>query len=180
MQQEKIVKLDTKIFEGKKPRDWHKTVKEYVYNNLAGKTIIIHNEDGSVEEICFARTNEKVKKEFSKNPHKVIDELARKQNNNNIRNLSIINIEKILQSSVCFGENYLHSHQWLDENGWKFRIAYVKYNETIWEITLNISKTKDKRNILYDINQIKKVEQTDGSSVKGHSQRSTFSDKNIP
>ena len=124
--------------------------------------------------------NEKVKKEFSKNIHKVIDELARKQNNNNVRNLSIINIEKILQSSVCFEENYLHSHQWLDENGWKFRIAYVKYNKTILEITLNIAKTKDKRNILYDINKIKKVEQTDGSSVKGHSQRSTFSDKNIP
>ncbi len=176
----KIVELDTKIFEGKKPRDWNKTVKDYVYNNLAGKTITIYNEDGSVEKICFARTNEKVKKEFSKNIHKVIDELARKQNNNNVRNLSIINIEKILQSSVCFEENYLHSHQWLDENGWKFRIAYVKYNKTILEITLNIAKTKDKRNILYDINKIKKVEQTDGSSVKGHSQRSTFSDKNIP
>lgn len=139
MQQEKIVKLDTKIFEGKKPRDWHKIVKEYVYNNL-----------------------------------------ARKQSNNNIRNFSVINIEKILQSSVCFGENCLHNHQWLDENGWKFRVAYVKYDKIVWEITLNIAKTKDKRNILYDINKIKKVEQTDGSSIKGHSQRSTFSDKNIP
>lgn len=28
----KIVELDTKIFKGKKPRDWHKTVKDYVYN----------------------------------------------------------------------------------------------------------------------------------------------------
>lgn len=139
MQQEKIVKLDTKIFEGKKPRDWHKIVKEYVYNNL-----------------------------------------ARKQSNNNIRNFSVINIEKILQSLVCFGENCLHNHQWLDENGWKFRVAYVKYDKIVWEITLNIAKTKDKRNILYDINKIKKVEQTDGSSIKGHSQRSTFSDKNIP
>lgn len=138
MQQEKIVKLDTKIFEGKKPRDWHKIVKEYVYNNLAGKQ------------------------------------------SNNIRNLSVINIEKILQSLVCFGENCLHNHQWLDENGWKFRVAYVKYDKIVWEITLNIAKTKDKRNILYDINKIKKVEQTDGSSIKGHSQRSTFSDKNIP
>ncbi len=39
----KIVELDTKIFEGKKPRDWNKIVKDYVYNNLAGKTITINN-----------------------------------------------------------------------------------------------------------------------------------------
>ena len=47
----KIVELDTKIFEGKKPRDWHKIVKDYVYNNLAGKTITFNNEDESIEKI---------------------------------------------------------------------------------------------------------------------------------
>ena len=174
----KIVELDTKIFEGKKPRDWNKIVKDYVYNNLAGKTITIYNEDGSVEKICFAGTNERVRKDNANNSHKVIDKLIR--NNINIKNLAIIHIIEILKASKTIGENKENSHQWLDENGWKFRIAYVKYNKTILEITLNIAKTKDKRNILYDINKIKKVEQTDGSSVKGHSQRSTFSDKNIP
>lgn len=49
----KIVELDTKIFKGKKPRDWQKIVKDYVYNNLAGKTITINNEDGSIEKFAL-------------------------------------------------------------------------------------------------------------------------------
>ena len=72
----KIVELDTKIFEGKKPRDWHKIVKDYVYNNLAGKTITFNNEDESIEKICFARTNERVRKDNANNSHKVINKLA--------------------------------------------------------------------------------------------------------
>lgn len=94
--------------------------------------------------------------------------------------MAIIHIIEILKASKTIGENKENSHQWLDKNGWKFRIAYVKYNKTILEITLNIAKTKDKRNILYDINQIKKVDSADVSSVKGLSRISTFSDKNIP
>ena len=39
----KIVELDTKIFKGNKPISWHKIVKDYVYNNLAGKTMTIYN-----------------------------------------------------------------------------------------------------------------------------------------
>ena len=46
----KIVELDTKIFKGNKPISWHKIDKDYVYNNLAGKTMTIYNEDGSIEE----------------------------------------------------------------------------------------------------------------------------------
>lgn len=46
----KIVELDAKKFKGNKPRDWHKIDKDYVYNNLAGKTMPIYNEDGSIEE----------------------------------------------------------------------------------------------------------------------------------
>lgn len=54
-----------------------------------------------------------------------------------------------------------------------------KYNN-VWEAVLNIAKTHNGRFILYDINKIKKVEQAIESSFKGLSQRSTFSDKNIP
>ena len=179
MQQEKIVKLDTKIFEGNKPRDWHKTVKEYVYNNLAGKTIIIHNEDGSVEEICFARTNERVRKDNANNSHKVINKLA--LSNNNIRNLCILQIYDVLKLSFIIGYSNQHTHQWLDEYGWEYRKVFLrdKYNN-VWEAVLNIAKTHNGRCILYDINKIKKVEQAIVSSFKGLSQRSTFSDKNIP
>ena len=90
----KIVELDIKIFEGKKSRDWHNVVKDYVYNNLAGKTITINNEDGSIEKICFAGTNERVRKDNANNSHKVINKLA--LSNNNIRNLCILQIYDVL------------------------------------------------------------------------------------
>ena len=89
----KVVELDIKIFKGKKPRDWHNVVKDYVYNNLSGKTITINNEDGSVEEISFARTNERVRKDNAKNSHKVINKLAL---SNNIRSLCILQIYDVL------------------------------------------------------------------------------------
>ena len=175
----KIVELDTKIFKGKKPRDWHNVVKDYVYNNLAGKTITIYNEDGSVEKICFAGTNERVRKDNANNSHKVINKLA--LSNNNIRNLCILQIYDVLQLSFIIGFSNQHTHQWLDEYGWEYRKIFLrdKYNN-VWEAVLNIAKTHNGRFILYDINKIKKVEQAIVSSFKGLSQRSTFSDKNIP
>ena len=175
----KIVELDTKIFKGKKPRDWHKIVKDYVYNNLAGKTIIIHNEDGSVEEICFARSNERVQKDGIKNSHKVIDKIAR-NNKNNIRSLVIVQIEEILRAAYDSGTNVENSHQWLDKNGWKFKSVYLlDKNHNKYVAKLNIAITRDDREILYDI-QIKKVDDANLSSKRDTAGTSTFSDKNIP
>lgn len=54
-------RVGRKKFKGNKPISWHKIDKDYVYNNLAGKTMTIYNEDGSIERISFARLNRRVK-----------------------------------------------------------------------------------------------------------------------
>ena len=48
----KIVELDTKIFKGKKPRDWHKIVKDYVYNLVGGAGTVY---DSNKTDTTYAR-----------------------------------------------------------------------------------------------------------------------------
>ncbi len=162
-----VVVLDTNFFDGIKPRYWGKRINKFVHNNLAGKTINIYHENKEVEKISFAKANERVKKDGAKNSHKVIDKLAR-NNNNNIKNLIIIQIDEVLQASKTISSNKENSHQWLDTNGWYLKKVYLQTkNGMVYEALLNIAKTRDGRNILYDINKIKKVDDAAVPSIKG-------------
>lgn len=38
------VYLDTDFFAGVKPRDWGKKIRDFVYNNLAGKELTVYND----------------------------------------------------------------------------------------------------------------------------------------
>ena len=57
-----------------------------------------------------------------------------------------------------------YSHDWLDnygKNDWEYWTVYVQDKEnTVWMATLNIANSKNGEKILYDINPIKKVEQS--------------------
>ena len=56
-------------------------------------------------------------------------------------------------------ESKNNNHQWLDENGWEFRTAYAKDKKgRVYEMLLNIGKSRDGRKILYDINNIKEID----------------------
>jgi len=58
----------------------------------------------------------------------------------------------VLENSEYFAENKEQSHQWLDENGWEIRKAYVELNDgKIYPVLLSIGRTRDGRNILYAI-----------------------------
>ena len=152
----KGVVLDTKIFKNKKPRDWGKILKKYVYDNLAGKQITVFDENNNERIIEFARLNERVKKDGANNPHKVIDKLARKTDNNS--RLAVAHATEIVEVANYENSNDTHSHQWLDENGWEYRTAYlIDRKGEIYKATLNIGKSKDGRNILYDINKISNI-----------------------
>ena len=151
------VALDTDIFNGVKPRYWDKILRNFVYNNLAGKQIPIYDENGNIKIIEFAKSNERITKNGSSNSRKVIDKLARKYDINS--QLAIVHIDELIATSRH--QNYVadNSHQWLDENGWEYRQTYIQQKDgSIYSATLNIAKTKDGRNILYDINNIKKVD----------------------
>ncbi len=152
----KGVILDTKIFKNKKPRDWGKILKKFVYDNLAGKQITVFDENNNERIIEFARLNERVKKDGANNPHKVIDKLARKTDNNS--RLAVAHATEIVEVANYENSNDTHSHQWLDENGWEYRNAYlIDKKGEIYKATLNIGKSKDGRNILYDINKISNI-----------------------
>lgn len=152
----KGVVLDTKIFKNKKPRDWGKILKKFVYDNLAGKQITVFDENNNERVIEFSRLNERVKKDGANNTHKVIDKLARKTDNNS--RLAVAHSAEIVEVSNFESNNPTHTHQWLDENGWEYRNVYlINRKGEIYKATLNIGKSKDGRNILYDINKISNI-----------------------
>lgn len=150
--------MDTDHFDGIKPRNWRKPLEEFVYDNLAGTSLEVFNEDGTTETISFAKKNERVQKDGSKNNRRVIDELARYRGDN-IRALSTVHIDELLETSKTFDENSENKHQWLDQNGWELKRTYVQTrNGKIAEVTLNIAKARDGRKILYALSNIKEVD----------------------
>ncbi len=161
--------LDTDIFKGTKPRDWGKVLTRYVYDNLAGQQIIASDET----VIEFARSNERVQKNGAQNSHKVIDKLARKKDRNS--QLAVAHSKEIIEVLSQGVTNDEHSHQWLDENGWThYTVTLMQTNGDVYEATINVAKAKDGRNILYDINQIKRTGHGAVSSESQTAQRDSL------
>ncbi len=177
--------IDTNIFNGVKTRNWGKVLNKYVYDNLAGESVIVFDEDGNEEVTSFAKKNERIKKNDSTNSRKVIDKLARKQGLH--EQLAVAHAIELI--SVSEKENhfsYDNKHQWLDENGWEYRTVYIQDSKTheIFSAELNIANTRDGRRILYDINNIKKVDDGVVASAPTNngvgSPRTSTSTNNIP
>lgn len=151
-----IVLLDTKLFKGTQPRYWGKIIIDFVYNNLLGKRVEVLDENGNKVTVEFAKKNDRVTKSGANNSHKVVDKLARKSDN--ISRLAVAHAVELIEVSEYENSTDLHSHQWLDENGWEYRYAEIMDNKgNIYSACLNIAKTKDGRNILYDINKISNI-----------------------
>ena len=149
--------LDTPIFKDVKPRNWEKVLGNFVYENLAGKELTMYDEEGKAESVYLANERDRVKKDGAKNPHKVIDKLARYKGDN-IRALATIHLSEALSTSREAQFNSEHSHQWMDEKGWEHRKTYLQDKDgNIYKATLNIANGRDKK-ILYDINQIEKID----------------------
>jgi len=151
------VLLDTNIFDGKAPREWNKILQKYVYNNFAGKNVTVFDKNGNAESIYFAKANNRVIKDGAKNSHKVLDKIAR-TNGDNIKALEIVHLPELLQvtqNEKTTGEN---NHQWLDENGWIYREAYiVDHKGNVYVTTLNIADGRN-RKILYALSNTKRID----------------------
>ena len=151
--------LDTNIFDGVKPRDRGRVLGDYVYKNLAGAELTVYDEKGEQESVYLARENDRIRKDGEKNSHKVLDKLAGYRGND-VRAKSIVHISELLETSKYDSEVDNHNHQWMDENGWEFRKAYVQTMDgDIYEATLNIAVGRD-RKTLYEVNRIHKVDKT--------------------
>ena len=83
-----------------------------------------------------------------------------------------------------------YSHDWLDnygKNDWEYWKAYIQdKGNTIWEAILNIATSANGEKILYDINPIKKMEQSVESdtspslnSIAENSEKSTENAKKV-
>lgn len=144
-----IVELDYKRFN--KIRRNGKAYIDFIRNNLIKQKITVLDGNGNSEVIEFAGEKEKVKKDGAKNAHPVIGELT--QAKNETKKLVIVNSVETAEISHFSKNTDEHSHQWLDENGWEERTSFVMNRDgTIYPVTLHIAKTRDGRNILYDVN----------------------------
>ena len=69
-------------------------------------------------------------------------------------------LSEVLATSKQQETTNTHSHQWMDENGWIIRTAYLQNkNGDIYEATLNIADGRD-RKILYEVNKVHQVDKT--------------------
>ena len=146
------VLLDTDFFNGLSPRNWGKKLKSYVESRSKNNPLImpIVDENGSIQQVQFARINDRVAKDGHAS-HSVISELT--STPDNISKLAVLHIDEVLDVSEEGNPYYSneHNHQWLDQNGWLHRTAYVInfQNGNVYELTVDIAKARDGRHILY-------------------------------
>ena len=153
------VLLDTNIFDGEKTRDWGSVLGKYVYENMAGAELTMYDENGDAETVYLARENDRVRKDGANRSHKVLDKLAGYRGDN-VRAQAIVQLSEVLATSKQQETTDTHSHQWMDENGWIIRTAYLQNkNGDIYEATLNIADGRD-RKILYEVNKVHQVDKT--------------------
>lgn len=153
------VLLDTNIFDGVKTRDWGSVLGKYVYENMAGAELTMYDENGDAETVYLARENDRVRKDGANRSHKVLDKLAGYRGDN-VRAQAIVQLSEVLATSKQQETTDTHIHQWMDENGWIIRTAYLQNkNGDIYEATLNIADGRD-RKILYEVNKVHQVDKT--------------------
>ncbi len=170
------VLLDTNIFDGVKRNHWGAVLGNFVYQNLAGKELTLHDENGNTETVYLARESDRVRKDGAKSSHKVIDKLTGYRGNET-RAKAIVQLDEVLATSKHKETTDEHSHQWLDENGWETRTTYLQdSNGNIYEVTVNIADGRRGR-ILYDVSRVHRIDKKSGSgkhTATGESQRSRY------
>ena len=158
--------LDATIFDGVKPRYWNKVVADFIYNKMAGAELTMYDEAGNPETVYLARLNDRVTKDGAKNSHKVLGKLAEVKAGN-VNALATVHLSELLAASHYEDTTDDHSHQWLDENGWEIRYAYMQdKGGNIYRACLNIANGR-RGKILYAINKVHKVDEkrTAGGNV---------------
>lgn len=158
--------LDTTIFDGVKPRYWNKVVADFIYKKMAGAELTMYDEAGNPETVYLARLNDRVTKDGAKNSHKVLGKLAEVKAGN-VNALATVHLSELLAASHFEDTTDDHSHQWLDENGWEIRYAYMQdKGGNIYRACLNIANGR-RGKILYAINKVHKVDEkrTAGGNV---------------
>lgn len=146
------VLLDTEFFNGLSPRNWGSKLRSLVKMRADTDPFIlpIADENGNVQQLQFADPSDRVTKNGGQD-HNVLNELA--SGDDNISKLAVVHIDEIVDVSEEGNPYYSadNAHGWLDDKGWLHRTANVinAKNGNVYELTLDIAKTKDGRHILF-------------------------------
>lgn len=138
-------------------------VKEYV-KELGGKVFTAYDGDNNAVDVHIVESNRKFKNKSGKRVP-VNKDLSNKQIKFKTKQEAIALVDELI-TTAKYENNLpsLYSHDWVDnygKNNWEYWKTYIQDKEnTIWEAKLNIATTADGEKILYDINPIKKVEQS--------------------
>lgn len=157
-------------------------IKNFVKNTLRGRQFIVTNPAGETEILEIADKKREYKKDTSKNARKAINKLALFKNKSYIRNLAILHIDEIVDNSSYAGKSSRNTHGDFDRNGWNYRLAYLQdKNGRIYRAILNIAKTTDGKNIIYDIklDEAKKIAEAALNPALQPVVRSASADYNI-
>ena len=121
-------------------------------DSLDGEMITVFN-DGMPEIVTLAGTDERVRKDGSKNKHPARGDLYYAHGRN--KRLIILNAVDAAAVSEA-SRNTENKHGWLDENGWDNRTLYVISNDNvIFPAVLHIAHARDGRALFYDVSTFK-------------------------
>ena len=157
------VYLDSELLSNLTDEERVEMVKEYV-KELGGRAFIAYDNNNNAVEVHITEANKKFKNKSGKRVP-VNKDLSQKHIKNKIKQETITLVDELVSTSTYDSKKKpLYSHGWLDNHGkndWEYWVTYVQDKEnTIWKATLNVATTTNGEKILYDINPIKKVEQS--------------------
>ena len=157
------VYLDSQLLTNLTDAERIEMVKLYVHS-IGGSVFTAFDSNHNPVDVHIAESNNKFKNKSGKKKS-VNKDLTTKYIDNKTKQESIALIDELIQTSKFDSQKTpLYSHDWLDnygKNNWEYWVTYVQDKQnTIWEATLNIANTANGEKILYDINPIKKMEQS--------------------
>ena len=168
----KVVKPGLTVYQSVKHNK--KNYISYLHKKIFNRKITVLDYSGEQVVVEFAGDKERIKKEGSKHPRRALGELE--ETSDRLKMIAIINIKDLLKNSTPLTPKEQHLHQWLDEGGWKDRIAYMQDFDVIYPVVLHIAKTDDGRHLEYDVSVLK----DEGASIDIDATARTTSDVRAP
>ena len=164
---ENVVKLDSDLFRGiKNDGERARTFRQFVYDNMAGKKFNAYDQNGKEVTIEIAQYKERHKKDGAKNRTRTINELAVKPSQGARKEeaqLAVEQANELIEVAKYDRASPKNAHGKLDRNGWEYRTLNIMTQKgDIFDAVLNIAKTEDGRNLLYEVKIKKKI----GKDVK--------------
>ncbi|MBR5948216.1 MAG: hypothetical protein IKZ82_06155 [Clostridia bacterium] len=176
------VYLDSTLLDGLTENERVQMVAERV-KELGGNSFVAYDPTGAPVEVSIAASGRRFRNKSGQSVP-VNRDLTTKNRRSHIKQETVVLADELINTATYQGSNPAHhAHDWLDNNGtnrWDKWTVYVQdKNKSVWEATLHIANTTDGEKILYDINQIKMVEQGGNSPTSTTDTNNTTNPGNV-